>query len=128
MKKLVLPFILLILLSLFACQQNDNKLTFAGEGNYWSAEFTANQTEYIETYEIQLHYKGKNIEEIQTFHYNLKSHNGVIDYKEKNARLNKEGIFKKKLLGENSHSTRAEEILVIEIQWKDKSELFNLKP
>ncbi|WP_456279007.1 hypothetical protein [Bacillus sp. AK128] len=127
MRKFLLPFIFLVILLLFACETNDNELTFIGKGNNWSAELTVNQDEGKETYKIQLNYKGDNVEEIETFHYNIKSQNGAVDYKQNNAELNKEGIFKNNLLSENSPSTSAEEDLVIEIEWNDKSESFNLR-
>ncbi|MEH7237999.1 hypothetical protein [Bacillus sp. JJ1562] len=127
MKKFLLPIFFFVTLSLFACQAKDNGLTFIGEGNDWSAELTVNQDEGKETYQIELNYKGDNLEEFETFHYNIKSRNGVIDYNQRNAEFNEEGIFKNNLLSENSLSTQAEDELVIEMEWDDKSESFNLR-
>ncbi|MEH7226787.1 hypothetical protein V7112_23595 [Bacillus sp. JJ1566] len=127
MRKVFLPFLFLVILSLFACQANDNGLTFMGEGNDWSAELSVNQNDGKETYEIKLIYKGDNIEEIETFRYNIKSRNGVVDYNDKNVELNEEGIYKNNLLSENSDSTSSEDEIVIEMEWNDKGESFNLR-
>lgn len=125
LRKLYLPIVFIGILSLFACQSNQNVLIFSGEGENWSAELTINQI-VGETYQIQMNYKGNNIEDIKVFRYNVESQNGVVDYSENDAKLNEEGIFKRNLLSENSPSTSVEDEIVIKIEWNDISETFLL--
>ena len=127
MKKISLTIILGAILLLFACQANDNNFTFNGESETWSAKVTVKQKEGEENYQIQLNYKGNDIEEINAFHYEVKSkNNGNIDFSSHNATLNNEGVYVNKLLGSNSPTTSKDDELVIKIQWNDSSDNFTL--
>lgn len=127
MKKIALANLFLVILLLFACQPNDNDFTFDGESENWSAKVTVNQSEGEEKYQLQLNYKGDNIEEIDTFHYQVKSrNNGSINFGAENATLNEEGDYFNKSLASNSPTTNAEDELVITVEWNDVSDSFNL--
>lgn len=126
LKKLFLLIIFCVSL-LSACQTNKNDLAFVGESENWLAEVTVHQTNGEETYQIQLNNKGKNIEEIETFHFCVESKKiGVVDFGVNDATLNQEGVYHKKSLSVNSPSTNAEDELVIKVEWKDTSESFDL--
>lgn len=126
LRKLLLPILFLGILSLFSCQMNQHDLTFRGEGEKWSVVLTVKQNHGEESYQIKMNYKGNNIEDIEAFRYIVKSQNGVVDYRENDAKLNEEGIFFKKFLSENSPSTSVEEKIVIKIEWNNTSETFSL--
>ena len=127
MKKISLTIIFGAILLLFACQSNDNNFTFNGENETWSAKVTVIQSEGEEIYQIQLHYKGNDIEEIDTFHYEVKSGNeGNIDFATHNATLNNDGVYFNKLLGSNSPTTSKDDELVIQVQWNDSNDSFTL--
>ncbi|WP_059173881.1 hypothetical protein [Bacillus sp. FJAT-27445] len=126
MKKISFAIIFLVII-LFGCQSNDNDLTFDGESEIWSARVTVNQSNGEEKYQIQLNYKGNNIEGIDTFHYQVESNNnGNIDFGADNAKLNKEGIYFNKSLGSNSPTASSDDELVIKIEWNDTSDSFTL--
>ena len=127
MKKISLTIIFSAILLLFACQSNDNNFVFNGENETWSAKVTVNQNEGEEKYQIQLHYKGNDIEDIVTFLYEVESkNNGNIDFSIHDATLNKDGIYFNKLLGSNSPTTSKDDELVIKIRWNDSSDSFTL--
>ena len=127
MKKISLTLILGAILLLFACQSNDNNFAFNGENEIWSAKVTVNQSEGEENYQIQLNYKGNDIEEIDTFYYEVESkNNGNIDFAAHDATLNKDGVYFNKLLGSNSPTTSRDDELVIKVQWNDSSDSFAL--
>lgn len=114
------------MLSLFACQVNQDDLIFRGEGEKWSAELTVKQHDGEENYQLKMNYKGNNIEDVETFRYTIESQNGVVNYSQHSAKLNMEGIFEKKLLSENSTSISEKDELVIKVEWNDSSETFSL--
>jgi len=127
LKKISLTIILGAILLLFACQASNNNFVFNGENETWSAKVTVNQSEGNENYQIQLNYKGNNIEEIDTFHYEVKSKNdGNIDFAAHDATLNKDGIYFDKLLISNSPTTSKDDELVLKIHWNDNSDSFTL--
>ena len=127
MKKRSLTIIFGAILLLFACQSNDNSFTFSGKNETWSAKVTVNQSGGEENYQLQLNYKGNNLEEIDTFYYKVESkNNGNIDFAAHNATLNKDGIYFNKLLGSNSPTTSKDDELVIKLQWNDSSDSFTL--
>ena len=127
MKKIPLANLFLVILLLFACQSNDNDFTFDGESENWSAKVTVNQSNGEEKYQLQLNYKGDNIGEIDTFHYQVKSRNNrSINIGAENATLNEEGSYFNKSLASNSPTTNAEDELVIKIDWNDNSDSFLL--
>lgn len=126
-KKLTLATIFFVILLLFACQANENDLMFVGEGENWSSEVIVNQTDGDETYKIQINYKGHSIQDIETFSYYVEAkNNGVLDFSENNASLNKEGIYQKDLPISNSPSTSVKDELVIKVEWNGNSEDFSL--
>ena len=127
MKKISLTIIFGAILLLFACHSNNNNFAFNGENEIWSAKVTVNQSEGEENYQIQLNYKGHDIEEIDTFYYEVESkNNGNIDFAAQNASLNKDGVYFNKLLGSNSPTTSRDDELVIKVQWNDSSDSFTL--
>ena len=127
MKKISLTIIFEAILLLFGCQSNDNNFAFNGENEIWSAKVTVNQSEGEENYQLQLNYKGNDIEEIDTFYYEVESkNNGNIDFAAQNASLNKDGVYFNKLLGSNSPTTSSDDELVIKVQWNDSSDSFTL--
>ena len=127
MKKISLTIIFGAILLLFACQSNDNNFVFNGENETWSAKVTVNQSEGEENYQIQLNYKGNNIEEIDTFYYEFESKNGDnIDFAAHDATLNNDGIYFDKLLISNSPTTSKDDELVLKIHWNDNSDSFTL--
>ena len=86
-----------------------------------------NQSEGEENYQLQLNYKGNNIEEIDTFNYKVESKNdGNIDFAAHNATLNNDGIYFDKLLISNSPTTSKDDELVLKIHWNDNSDSFTL--
>ena len=60
---LIVPIFVL----LSACQTQE--LTFVGESENWSAEVTVAQTDGDEHYEIEINYKGNELESVKTFDY-----------------------------------------------------------
>ena len=127
MKKISLTIIFGAILLLFGCQSNDNNFAFNGENETWSAKVTVNQSEGEENYQIQLNYTGNDIEEIDTFHYEVESrNNGNIDFAAHNATLNNDGIYFDKLLISNSPTTSKDDELVLKIQWNDSNNNFTL--
>lgn len=126
-KKLSLPIIFCVILLLVACQADENDLIFVGESENWSAKVIATQMNGEEKYQIQLNYKGHNIQEIENFSYFVETkNNGVINFEVKNASFSQEGIHQKDLLISNSLSSSAEDELVIKVEWSENSESFNL--
>ncbi|MGE7921144.1 hypothetical protein ACQKM9_19715 [Viridibacillus sp. NPDC093762] len=126
-KKLTLATIFLVILLLFACQANENDLMFVGEGENWSSKVTVNQTDGDETYQIQINYKGHSIHDIEAFSYYVETkNNGVFDFSQNDASLNKEGIYIYKLSVSNSQSTTVKDELVIKVDWNGNSEDFTL--
>ena len=127
MKKISLTIIFGAILLLFACQSNDNNFAFNGENEIWSAKVTVNQSEGEENYQLQLNYKGNDIEEIDTFYYEVESkNNGNIDFAAQDATLNNDGVYFDKLLGSNSPTTSKDDELVLKVQWNDSSDSFTL--
>lgn len=114
------------ILSLFACQAKNNDLTFVGEGNHWSANVTVNQNEGDERYQIQLNYKGSNIEGIEIFSFCVQINDNEVGFGTTDATLNKEGIYQHKSLSSNSPSTRKEDEPVLKVEWNNSSESFTL--
>lgn len=126
-KKLILATLFLVILLLFACQTNKNDINFVGEGENWSSKVSVNQTNGYETYHIQINYKGYSKKDIETFTYYVETkNNGVIDFGENNASLNKEGMYQRDLTISNSPSTSIKDELVIKVEWNGKSEDFTL--
>lgn len=100
---------------------------FVGEGENWSSKVTVNQTDGDETYQIQINFKGQNIQDIEAFSYSVETkNNGVFDFSANNASLNKEGIYQKDLPISNSSSISLKDELVIKVEWNGNSEDFTL--
>lgn len=126
-KKLILPTLYLVILLLFACQTNKNDINFVGEGENWSSKVSVNQTNGYETYQIQINFKGYSNQDIETFAYYVETkNNGVIDFGENNASLDKEGMYTRDLPISNSPSSSIKDELVIKVEWNGKSEDFTL--
>jgi len=124
-RKLILATIFLLILFLFACQENESDLEFVGEGGNWSSKVTVNQTNGDETYQIQINYKGQCIQEIEAFSYSVETKsNGIFNFSENNISLNKEGVYQKNLPISNSSSANVKDELVIKVEWNGNSENF----
>ena len=114
---------MIVLLS--ACQTHE--LIFVGESENWSAEVTVAQTSGDEQYEIQINYKGNDIESVKTFDYFVEtSTNGVLNYGANNVSLNEKGMYQHKSLSSNSPSTKQDEELVLKVEWNGITESFVL--
>lgn len=126
-KKISLPILLFVIILLVAYQANENDLLFVGEGENWSAKLIATQINGEENYQIQLHYKGNNIQEIDNFTYYIDTkNNGIINFEVENASLSQEGIYQNNFLISNSPSTSTKDELEIKVEWSGNHESFNL--
>ena len=109
------------------CSQTQ-ELKFVGESENWSAEVTVTQTDGDEEYEIQINYKGNDIESVKTFNYFVEtSTNGGLNFGANNVSLNDKGKYQNKNLGSNSPSTKQEEKLVLIVEWNGITESFVLE-
>ena len=114
---------MIVLLS--ACQTSD--LIFVGESENWSAAVTVAQTDGDEQYEIEIIYKGNDIENVKTFDYFVAtSTNGVLNFGASNVSLDDKGKYQNKSLSSNSPSTKQEEKLVLKVEWNGITESFVL--
>ncbi|MDW0117269.1 hypothetical protein QTL97_10010 [Sporosarcina thermotolerans] len=127
MKKFIVTSMFLFCLSLYACQANNKELSFIGEVKNWFAIVTVNQSNGNEIYQIQIEYKGDNLQDIKTFGFYVKSkNNGVISFGGDDLTLNKEGVFFSDLPISNSPSTNKNDKLEMKIDWNGSSEEFTL--
>ncbi|WP_399631952.1 hypothetical protein [Sporosarcina sp. SG10008] len=121
MKKVL--FILIVSMSVFFSAWQTKELTFIGEGENWWAEVTVAQTDGDEQYEIQIFYKGNELESVKTFDYFVEtSTDGVLNFGTNNVSLNEKGKFQHKSLSSNSPSTKQEEKLVLKVVWNGITE------
>ena len=110
---------------LSACQTHE--LIFVGESENWSAEVTVAQTSGDEQYEIQINYKGNDIESVKIFDYFVEtSSNGVLNFGGYNVSLNEKGMYQNKSLSSNRPSTKRKEELVLKVKWNGITEIFVL--
>lgn len=125
-KRLAIPTLLAILW-IGGCQENEDDLIFRGSGENWSAKVIAQVIDGTEKNEIELKYKGYDIESIETIDYNVKNNNNEIDFGANKVTLNKDGVYKNVGLSSNSHSTSIDDELVVTVDWNGNNERFILK-
>lgn len=125
MRILIFPFVLLLVLLLSGCQTK--KLVFVGEDEDWKAKVTVYQTVEYEKHEIQLNYKGNDIQKNEMFSYYVKTSDSGVDFGADNVSLNDNGVYQNTILGSNSPSTSVNDELELKVDWNDKSERFILR-
>ncbi|MFJ7973786.1 hypothetical protein [Psychrobacillus sp. NPDC096389] len=121
MKKLfVLPISILILLA--ACQADENDLVFNGTSENWSAQLTISVLNGSETNNLELTYKGNDLDTIGAFNYYVENTDRGTNFGGNNVKLSKNGIFTNDDLSSNSPATTNTDTYIISIDWNGNSE------
>ncbi|MED5243933.1 MULTISPECIES: hypothetical protein [Priestia] len=122
-------FSLFFFVSLVGCQSKaEDPLEFSGETQSWSATITLYPVENSkETAQINLNYLGGKVENIGDFGINLDPSNNQNGIAVRDARLNEEGNFKKKVKVDASEGVMKSKHLILTVKWNDKSEDIVLK-
>ena len=103
------------------CQANGEELLFVGESEHWASSVTVYQRDGDETYEMTMNYKES---EMKEFTYSVKAEN--IDFEEKDAAVDQQGIYQKKWPISNSPTTSETDEFVVTVQWNGQSEELRL--
>lgn len=125
MKKLFILVVLLLLVG--ACKEEDKEILFKGTGEYWSAELVVSVINGSEKKRIEIRYDGNNLNSIESFDYLIKSNKSEVSYGAESVNLDKDGFYSNKALSSDSPSTMTEDTINITISWNDQSESFEMK-
>lgn len=121
-------FMILMVSLLVSCSSSESDLKFVGEGETWLVELTVHQINREEIYHIRIFNKMNDEDEIENFHYNIKSKNDDgLDYSVNNVILNSKAEYNHNLLSSNSAKTTALDELTIIVKWNGTFERFDLK-
>lgn len=117
-KLLVLP---LLLLFLAACQADENDLVFYGTSENWSAQLTISVINGSENNDLELKYKGSDLDTIEAFNYYVENTDRGTNFGRNNVSLNKSGIYTNDDMISNSLTTTNEDTY-INVDWNGYSE------
>ncbi|MBP3951617.1 hypothetical protein [Bacillus suaedae] len=117
---------ILMVILLASCSSSESDLKFVGEGETWLVELSVHQINREETYHIKIFSKMNEKDGIESFHYNIKSKDDVLDYSVNNAILDRNKEYNHKLLSSNSATTTELDELAIVIKWSGTFESFDL--
>lgn len=107
---------------LAACQADENDLVFNGTSENWSAQLTISVINGSENNDLELTYKGNDLDSIESFNYYVENTDRGTNFGGNNVSLNKSGVYINNDMSSNSPTTTNKDTFMISVNWNVNSE------